>query len=117
MHSSAPGAAAWTARRTFWSAVRSSGDRRARYSSMVCGFVATNILLGRRQVVGQTRSPSGSPHIHAPVECEAARSLAATGLFTDREPHPHPPIPRASTAVSLPHAHAGARHFLLVQEI
>src|SRR5918994_434519 len=117
MHSSAPGAAAWTARGTFWSAARSSGDRRARYSSIVCGFVATNILLGRRQVVGQTRSPSGSPHIHEPVEREAARSLAATGLFTRREPHPHPPIPRARPAVSLPDAHARAGHFLLVHEI
>src|SRR4030095_120842 len=48
MHSSAPGAAAWTARRTFWSAARFSGDRRARYSSMVCGFVATNSSLQRQ---------------------------------------------------------------------
>src|SRR5687768_14454579 len=51
MHSSARGAAACTARRTFWSAARFSGDRPGRYSSMVCGFVATNMLLeasGRR---------------------------------------------------------------------
>src|SRR5688572_7442979 len=42
MHSFAPGAAAWTARRTFWSAARFSADSPARYSSIVCDFVATN---------------------------------------------------------------------------
>src|SRR3954454_751341 len=48
MHSCAPGAAAWIARRTFWSAARFSGDTPARYSSMVCGFIATTILLPSR---------------------------------------------------------------------
>src|SRR5215212_3618557 len=47
MHSSAPGAAAWTARRTFWSAARFSGDTPARYSSMVCGFIATTFSFHR----------------------------------------------------------------------
>src|SRR5919197_5582379 len=77
MHSSALGAAARIARRTFWSATRLSASRLARYSSIVRGFFATAIPPARTSA----RGPRCPPNTELSSEGRAILAIADLVCF------------------------------------